>query len=110
MKLHERLKQLRIQQKLTQGQLLIVYTEIVLLSTKLAWRQLAEETLDRLLYMIDRHILEVLDPSSVPISSVVADPFPKEFHPLETITLPLLDALLKTPGLQAHHARIDALA
>lgn len=92
-----------------EGQLLIAYAEIVLLCVKLGKRQRAEQVLDRLLYMIDRHVLAVLDPNSVPVSSVITDPFPRQFHPLETITKPLLEALLKTSGLQDHHARIDAL-
>lgn len=93
-----------------EGQLLIAYAEIVLLCVKLGKRQRAERVLDRLLYMIDRHILVALDPDGVPISSVIDDPFPKQFHPLETITKPLLEALLKTSGLQDYHARIEALS
>jgi transcriptional regulator with XRE-family HTH domain len=93
-----------------EGQLLIAYAEIVLVSTRLGLRSKADETLERLLYMIDRHILAVLDPESVPVSSVVTDPYPKQFHSLESITLPLLDMLLKAAELQEHHARIGSLA
>jgi hypothetical protein len=92
-----------------EGQLLIVCVEIVLLCAKLRRKQRMEEVLDELLYRIDRHILAVLDPGSVAVSSVVSDPFPKEYHPLESITLPLLEALLKAPELYEHHARISAL-
>ena len=49
-------------------------------------------------------------PESVPVSSVVSDPYPKQFHPLESITMPLLDMLQKASELHEYSPRIDALA
>ena len=66
--------------------------------------------LERLLYMLDRHILAALDPDSVPVSDSIDTPYPKQFHPLETITLPLLDTLDNAQELQEYRARITPLA
>jgi transcriptional regulator with XRE-family HTH domain len=93
-----------------EGQLLIGLTEIFMLCVKLKKSTRAEQVLDRLLYMLDRHILAALDPDSVPVSDSIDTPYPKQFHPLETITLPLLDTLDNAQELQEYRARITPLA